>query len=87
MSERYISILPDKVIWLPVIVNEYARFPESPVIGVSLVESIEEKFYFKRCAIHTHYTKMALLQINKLEGCYLFHLSPVKSKSYLRWIL
>lgn len=43
----------DLVTWVPTVVNGYALLPESPGIGVSLVEDVEKRFSFRRRAIHT----------------------------------
>ncbi|MGE4352574.1 MAG: mandelate racemase/muconate lactonizing enzyme family protein [Oscillospiraceae bacterium] len=43
----------DMVTWVPKVVNGYALLPESPGIGVTLVEDVEKKFPFKRRTINT----------------------------------
>lgn len=43
----------DMVTWVPKVVNGYALLPETPGIGVSLVEDVEKKFPFKRRVINT----------------------------------
>ncbi len=41
------------VTWVPKVENGFAMLPETPGIGVDLVEGAEEKFPFKRRTINT----------------------------------
>ena len=43
----------DMVTWVPEVVNGYALLPETPGIGISLVDDVEIKFPFNRRTINT----------------------------------
>jgi galactonate dehydratase len=43
----------DMVTWVPAVENGFALLPETPGIGISLVEDAEARFPFKRRSINT----------------------------------